>query len=363
MRWKVYFLKGSKMEYREIHTENCLLNEIEIKNNKSVIKSMPQSLMLIPTSECNLRCIMCERVNHPHTLPFEELKKIYFLIPYLKRIDIQGGEPFILDYFKNFLSNLVSHNRLTIGLLTNGLLLSNDWLDLLIRDNVSLSFSIDSINKKTYEYIRKGSQFEVLLKNIDSINEISKKRNIKRPLHSLNAVVMKSNYKELSLLPRFCKDRGFTRLVLDFLRPETIYDEDIFTVKRDSQAIDFLTKILPEIKAECENLEIGFDFQAILPFLHSEPKVENKSDSQAPKGKICMLPWKKLFIDSDGTIKPDCVCEKRIGNLKEVNTIDGVWNNKMMQSYRVNIIKNQVKDWCNDACLIGAVGQQYRECS
>lgn len=347
------------MIYQDLCTKNRQLNEVETENGSLVLNSMPQHLMLIPTSICNLKCIMCERVNHPYTLPFAEVQKLYFLIPYLQQIDIQGGEPFLLDYFKEFLSKLVSFRHLRIGLLTNGLLLNELWVDLLVRENVFLSFSIDSTKEETYEYIRKGADFRALLNNIELINRLSRRRDIRSPLHTVNTVVMKSNYRQLPLLPRFCKAQGFSRLTFDYLRPEVALEEDIFITRPDTTAIDFLRKILPEINAECQGLGLEFDYQAILPFLSQGCQEEKKDKPEITQKKICSLPWKKIFVDSDGSIRPDCLCTKVVGNLKEFYTINEAWNNKMMQQYRRNIIKNEIKNWCSDACLMKVAASQY----
>ena len=347
----------------EIFRRNKTINQKEIAANKTILESRPLRLMLVLTNVCNIKCIMCDRVRINKTsLSFTSAKKIFSLLPYLETIDIQGGELFLLDYFPELLCEFLKFKNLTTSLLTNGLLIDQKWADLLVRDNINLAISIDSVVSNTYEYIRKGAKFSDLLKSLDLIVELSKKRNIKCPLTTLNTVVMRSNYKELHLLPKFCRDYGFTRLTFDFLRPQIAPQEDIFMINSDSGAINYLKEILPKIESESKQLGIKPDFSCILPFLNDALDKQSISQ-QGAEQKICKIPWSKLFVDADGTIRPDCLCNQIIGDLNNVSSLEEVWNNQIMQTYRNRIINHLTDGWCSESCLIGAVGKQYRECT
>jgi len=349
------------MQSESLFLANKRLNELEINSNKLVLESMPQRLLLVPTSKCNLRCIMCSRVGSDSTLPLHAIKKIFPLFPYLETIDIQGGEPFLVDYFEELLLGFAAFPHARISLLTNGLLIDRKWADLLIRNNMHLSFSIDSVVQETYEHIRRGARFADLLKSLDLISELKQGRGVKSPLQKINVVVMKSNYKELSLFPQFCKRYGFPELTFDYLRPDIAASEDIFTIGYDPSVLCFLNGILPEIKANCKDLGIEFNFDGLLPFLNHDPNKKNHIRSGAIQNKICRLPWKKLFIDSDGTIRPDCLCNQAVCNLIDIDTIFDTWNNEIMQAYRKKISVGAMDNWCSDACQMDAVAPQYRE--
>ncbi len=80
---------------------NKELNRLEAAEGKAVLDSKPRTLMAILTTACNLKCIMCTRIkSKPQSLPFEVVEKVYDLLPYLERVDWQGGEVFLVDYFK-----------------------------------------------------------------------------------------------------------------------------------------------------------------------------------------------------------------------------------------------------------------------
>jgi len=345
--------------------ENKELNEKEFADENVVLESKPTKLMLVPTSRCNIKCIMCDRVMHENEIPYKDLRKVYAIFEYVENIDLQGGEPFLLNYFESFFKDLLQFKHLKVSILTNGLLIDERWADLLLDGNVSLSFSIDSVVKSTYEYIRRGARYADVIRNIELINKKSLSKKRLSPLNKINVVLMRANYKELILFPKFCKDFGFSELTIDYLRPDIIPEEDILTTNYNSAAVSYLKKIVPEIAEECGENGVRFDSAAIAPFLNTERGNDKNntvsSKDAGSKTQKCRIPWKKLFIDSDGTIRPDCLCSVVIGKLSEIESIEEVWNNKFMQKYRANIVKNETSGWCSKGCLINAVPSKYKE--
>jgi len=328
---------------------NKQLNEKEIKEGKIVLESKPRILMLILTADCNLRCIMCPRPDSNYVLPYEAFEKIDCLFPYLELINWGGGgEVFLVDYFKKLFLKAALYHQIRHDITTNGLLIDEEWAEILVQNNVHLTYSIDAVTKEKYEYIRKGARFEDLLKSIEIVNKYKQKYNSQFKL-MINVVVMKCNYKELHLFPEFCKKYNFQQLRLEYLRPVIDPGQDIFTVRKDPEAIEYLRDIMPQIESECKKLEIKLE-SCIRPFLNS-----NSSSSKNSNRLIfnCRLPWKKLLIDGSakGRITPDCLCIHLLGNILD-NSIEEVWNNEIMQLYRKNILNKSIKNWCSPACSI-----------
>lgn len=89
-----------------VYLENKKLNEIELKEKKAVLQSMPLTLRLILNNQCNINCIMCDIANQKDifTIPYEVIKQATYFFPYLERLDWQGGEVFLVNYFKRKLS-------------------------------------------------------------------------------------------------------------------------------------------------------------------------------------------------------------------------------------------------------------------
>jgi len=339
---------------------NRELNEIEIKMRKTILNSRPKMLVMVLTNRCNLRCIMCSRVypGGDYTLPFELVKEIYKLFPYLEDIDLQGGEVFLVDYFESLFRKINEYPYMCKRIVTSGLLIDKYWSDILSEaKNVDLTYSIDAVTKDTYEKIRKGAKFFNLLKSINLMNGARSKDDSDIQL-KINAVVMRSNYKELNLFPEFCKRYNFQHLRLDFLRPDVVPQEDIF-FNRDNSALSYLRKCISEIKDICKESNIGFEY-TFESFI-SKPMQEKQGPciNDRQPGLKCKLPWKKLFIDTGGIIFPDCLCKHSVGNIED--PIEETWNNEKMQLYRQKLSCGLIDDWCSKTCIDNAVDHYQLE--
>ena len=92
----------------------------------------------------------------------------------------------------------------------------------------------------------------------------------------------------------------------------------------------------------------------------------NKFDdnlSNCSGSKFCLVPWKKLMIDRDGYVRPDCFCreERPIGNILN-NSLFDIWNSKQMMLYRkVCLSKNNLDNLCQIDCLDGRIEDAYRK--
>lgn len=321
---------------------------------KTVLDSKPRMLVMVLTNICNLRCIMCSRVSsHGNfTLPFEAATGIYELLPYLEDIDLQGGEVFLVDYFKDLFRKISEYPHICKRIVTNGLLIDREWASIFAQaENVDLTYSIDGVTETTYEKIRIGAKFFDLIRSIDLINEVN--RGCSDAIHlRINTVVMRSNYKELNLFPAFCKRNNFRHLRFDFLRPDVSPHEDIL-FSRDDYAAAYLRKAMPEIKSVCEEFNIGFEY-TFEPFISEswQHRQDTHISFNQPILK-CKLPWKKLFIDTGGIISPDCLCKHPVGNIEE--TIEKIWNNERMQLYRQKLSSGFIDGWCSKTCINNAV--------
>lgn len=343
------------------YTLNKDLSEKEIKEEKIILESKPRKLAIILTTRCNLKCIMCP-CTHFHqthkienTIPFDAIKQIYKFFPYIEWIDWQGGEVFLVDYFKELFIEASKFPRILQDIITNGLLIDEEWAEILVQSNVLLTYSIDAVTKNKYEYIRRGARFENLLKSIETINRNKQKYNSKIKL-LLNAVVMKCNYRELDLFPEFCKKYAFSHLRFDYLRHDVACEEDIFTNPQDS-TIRYIKDKLSEIELKCK--EFGIYFTHSLDSLLSR---ENDKQDRNPIPFIpkCKAPWRKLTIEDSGGVRIDCKCPYTVGNIIE-SPIEEIWNSEMIQRYRSAIIAGQVQNLCSEVCLNNAVEKQFFE--
>ena len=116
-------------------------------------------------------------------------------------LNITGsGDPFGSKVFRDFLINFdgKQHPEIMINLQTNGVMLTEKMWNMLHKchDNINqVIVSIDAASKETYDKIRVGGDWDLLMKNIEMLSRlrVEGKINILR----IDSVVQKNNYKEM----------------------------------------------------------------------------------------------------------------------------------------------------------------------
>lgn len=172
------------------------------------------------TNACNLQCVMCNgdlsssiRAHREHRAPlpevygerfFEELEEF---LPHLVEARFLGGEPLmgreplrVLD----MLAGLERPPRVTIT--TNGTQWSPRIASICERVPIHFVVSLDGITKETYESIRLGADFDVVMDNLRRFRDYARKHGTGV---SLAHCLMRPNYHEFADLLVFAEEHGF----------------------------------------------------------------------------------------------------------------------------------------------------------
>jgi len=188
-----------------------------------VLETGPWKVSLNYDNSCNLYCKSCR--NNVIVLPKEKqaelirfqdsmLTSVFF--KHIKEITITGaGEALSSPVYMDLLSKINSreHPGLKMILRTNGLLLTpGNWKRL---ENIhyavnAISISIDAACEDTYRRLRRGGDFNRLLKNLEFLKELKKEKPFKLWLHF---VVQKANYREMSDFLRLAKKYNADRVL------------------------------------------------------------------------------------------------------------------------------------------------------
>ncbi len=360
----------------DVFLRNKMLNEIEISQKKEIIKSWPRYLGVTLTSRCNLRCIMCTVRENNWDIPYDIVKEIMGFFPYLEHIIWQGGEVFILDYFKELFQKAASYPNLKQTIVTNGLLIDEEWAEKLTRCNADIIFSIDGVTKKTYEYIRRGARFDDLIKSIDILNafkeKYSKSNNSTPAMSAMQVVVMRSNYQELGGVIEFARSHKFNRVLLQPVNGNFDNGENIF-FNNEEKVSRYIGEIMKVMKKEAQDSGIKL-IEWLSTCCESRQDINHggigckKGDDRKKNGLLCYAPWQQMIIEWGGEVYPHCHCiqgggsneSKRIGNVLEGSLTD-IWNGERMQLFRKKIIDNDFLDLCNPGCLSGLIPSEVRD--
>jgi MoaA/NifB/PqqE/SkfB family radical SAM enzyme len=355
--------------------KNKALNEYEISMRKEVLESKPRAMIGMIMNKCNISCRICGIWARPNWQePDRILKEIVELLPYMEDICWQGGEVFYMKEFNSMLAEGVKCKNLNQVIFTNGLLLDEKNLDIIAKGKVELVLSIDGAKKETYEYIRRGANFETLCKKLELIKEVRKSTGAKINTY-YNPVICRTNYKEIIDMVEFAHKYDFTAITLNPVRG--VPEENIFE-PIDEQAFEYMRKIIPI--AEAKSKEYGIRFNNWMPidcgcreisFKHSsldltkQNKEKNNKEEMTGKQElrenkrvnnrmICYAPWQRLLLDNDGQVRPYAICTKWVGHTKDYSLAQ-MWNNDAMQMYRRKIANNDFRDLCQPECISGQI--------
>ena len=146
------------------------------------ISSFPIYVLIEIISVCNLRCVMCYQSDKSFTKkPYMGSMSENLFYKIIDELHEGGtdaitfgsrGEPTLHNKIGDFI-DYTSNKFMDLKLITNATRLTEDLSHKILSSNVNqLTFSIDAYDKKTYEEIRRRSDFDNVFKNIKRFNEI-----------------------------------------------------------------------------------------------------------------------------------------------------------------------------------------------
>lgn len=264
----------------DVHKKSDFINNIynevanDIKKEKIILDHDPLHYQLAYDRSCNLSCPSCrseliyavgkerDDINNFQTEILKNLKTS-------KRLTVTpSGDPFASITFRNFLINLKyedAPNLHGITLLTNGILLKKHWYDLsdFVRSKIDcISVSIDATTPDVYHKVRRGSNFNTLLENLEFIRDVVKVKH-----YAISTVIQKDNYHQLLDFISFAKQFRCNRVQYQIFEPDfRIWGERSYIEEWKDKAIQEKThplhsdfkKYVDEIQLNGHNIDIDF---------------------------------------------------------------------------------------------------------
>lgn len=256
-RISVYQHDKHLIHYDYLETFDYLTPQLisEIKSGKEYLESSPTVFNLSNSKICNLSCIMCDRLskNDDPQLIEKTAQDIFHYLPNAKQLVLTGmGDPFARPDTRGLLMNFDGRNSdVRINLITNGLLLPRYWEKIKHQNFGTLLVSIDAANKETYEKIRIGGSWEILLQSLKIIKE-NKDKFISV---TINMTVMRQNYKEIREFIDFAESYGFN---VSFQKIRRDYGDQNFFQKRDDHVVNELREIIIEEQSKQRQINVFF---------------------------------------------------------------------------------------------------------
>lgn len=161
-----------------------------------------QKLLIMVTNKCNLKCRMCQIIKEEKgSLTRDEAFKLAeFGIKYkFDRIEISGGEPFLMPYIFDLLQYLCE-NHLKVHIVTNATTFDDDSIKRISKlKNINLMVSIDGVTESHDEIRGEPGVFKIVERNLRKLEAAGVKL-------SVNTVIQKLNINDLLVLYRLLSD-------------------------------------------------------------------------------------------------------------------------------------------------------------
>jgi MoaA/NifB/PqqE/SkfB family radical SAM enzyme/thioredoxin-like negative regulator of GroEL len=310
---------------------NIALNIREMLENKTVLKSLPPRLSVQVTGKCNLNCIMCINSGGEWSLPADKAKELLELMKTAVHIMWSGGEPFVYKGFETLIEK-AAKTGIKQMIITNGLLLTDTICQKIAKYNIAVNISIDSFDKKRYERVRRGGDFNVLKRNIKMLAKYRKQYNTTSEF-AMSVIVMEDNCSDFLSYIKFAKEYGFRKI---FFNPCVGHKYSKYALKCFSKAQKLFNK------------DNGVEIASWLDNMVTNTIPVNRLKQYS----FCRVPWQRMTIMYNGKVKPECSCNGKycVGTNKPLKKI---WNGKLFQKYRKNISKRKYENFCSRSCLDG----------
>ncbi|MDI6848786.1 MAG: radical SAM protein [Candidatus Saccharicenans sp.] len=188
-------------------------------------------LYIEPTSGCNLKCQTCIRNtwNEPFgsmsLALFERLCRQIKEQPFLQSVMLAGfGEPLFHPEVVEMVCRLKEAARVSVEITTNGTLLNEEMSDRLLEAGLDrLWVSFDGTSETSFDDIRRGASFRLVLKNVQGMRELAAKKN--RPLAiGISFVVMRDNIDDIRNIEELIREVGADQVLMSNVLP---YTEDM----------------------------------------------------------------------------------------------------------------------------------------
>jgi len=291
------------------------------------------------TSKCNLNCDYCWQRELPgkdsensradrKELSGKEWINIIKSVPKLSFIGITGGEPLLHPDFKEIIKQL--SGRVSYTLNTNGILLSDDIIESLIKSKASnISISLDGFSNVHDVSRKRSGLFDLIVERIERLNFHKKKNGSRKPTLTVKTVLLDPLVDQIGEFYQFCdKVLGADCLNISLMKTteHAQYDFRVYENMSDIKNIG-----APECYAYEKSNKIPGALEYLLGLSKRGkckvllyPKMGGKTAADLllkSKGKevfdSCHIPWALVVILSDGSVIP-CL-SLRVANIRDLN--------------------------------------------
>lgn len=308
---------------------------------------LPIKGYISPISQCNFRCTMCAVSDFPRGKRAENMTVSRFVerldqMPTILELSPTGLSEILMMPQEDLIAMLGEARRrmLWVQLVTNGSLLhQREWIPkLLDLDLNEIVISLDATSSDLFQRIRRGSNFQTVVKNVHLISEAARLRGTENRL-KVQFTMQQANADEITNIVPFVADLGIRSLAVSV---------DVFDWgsqrwrerRRDLQA-----------RFSYESLESAINQGESLGVRVGVVTVNEKFSAAGDPRNRCRWPFVGTVISSDDRFAPCChiynpdhfEIKHRAGAGASVTE---VWRSEEYMKFRAAHLEGIVPDAC-----------------
>lgn len=302
------------------------------------LAAYPAGLFLEPSANCNLKCTTCVTVDYRTRnkgfMDFEKFRQTVDAVRPVYLVLGGYGEPTLN---KNYLDMIryAKSKRISVKSVTNATTLNEKMAEDIVASGLDLlNISLDGATKETFEKIRKGASFDVVVRNIKLIVAAKKKQGKNKPAINIDMTIFKENVHEIPAMVRLCHAEFGIEPVFSLFILYDKEDKKHLALTDNEEARRLLLEGIEEaIKrgyaSSASSLQINLEVLKM--------KYTKKVTSH------CFLPWLGLNLTWDGRAFPCCYyydCQVDLGNVFEEG-FQAVWNGSRFQGFRKTLAQSR----------------------
>jgi len=319
----------NKLSLRQRDNLNLALSEYS--ERKQIINSRPVALYIELTKNCFARCVYCRPSDWENAPKYNMSKDLFDILlrdylPYATFVDLRGyGESLMLEDFDRYIERAVEicpYLRLTTSLGCG----SKRALQALVDHNVFISVSFDAADKERYETLRKGVNYNTVIKNMEFLSQqIKKKHGSLEGMMRIGIVpLQKPNLEYVQGIIDLAARLGISEIRMSHLHSRNPFDFNLLRYNK-RETIDTFDKVISYAKIKGVSLQFG-----------APPFAELRIDEHTRL--CCCKPWMYAMVNYEGKL---LFCDWHIdlkndsgflGDIRE--DINVVWNSAYAQKVR-----------------------------
>jgi len=335
---------------------NLSLNNSELTDRKIELESLPVVVNFGTTSRCNTNppCVMCMRnkASVNQDLSWRALLRAGYIADSASSLILHGvGEPLLYPHLFD-IAQLAGPDTMTL-FTTNGLLIGR-YLEEICKYMTKISVSIDAATSHTYKKIR-HNDLAKLKYNIQQLVALKKTKKQSTPYIDISMCLMRSNISEAELFVEMGAELHVDTVHFYHMNMEPEYDWRVgwFDYQREHchLAPDEHDRAIIKALKQAKHLKMPviFDGKPLFNRSYEFQFADNPSEPLIPKNApICVMPWRNIQINSDGTLMNCCYQKGPFGSLEE-STFAELWNGECQKAIRKGIVSGKLHIYCKDA--------------